>query len=250
MILLLASIALGYQAYCRNSLYNDELSLWEDTVRNRPENPFAHNNLGLRLAVEPGRQEEAIAELRKAAALKADYAEPYDNLGNLLARIPGRTGEARACYEKAIALDPRSGAPHSNLAVLLFTQLNEPEAAIRHLREAVRLDPRAESVYLNLGSFLAHDPEHLGEAIRCLKKAMSLNPEDPMAHVVLGRIYSTGLGDTRKAQEEYEAALAVDPFCEDARQALETLGAVTGSGLEASGHSPAPKGIEAGSSRP
>jgi hypothetical protein len=66
MLLLFAGLA-----WTRNGVWNDPLSLWQDTVSKQPNNPRAHTNLGIRY-LERGKVENARVELETALDLVAD----------------------------------------------------------------------------------------------------------------------------------------------------------------------------------
>src|SRR5690606_29386455 len=62
-------VALGTATFARNQAYRSELTLWQDTVAKKPENPRAQNNLGLALR-SAGRIDEAKAAFRRAIELQ------------------------------------------------------------------------------------------------------------------------------------------------------------------------------------
>lgn len=89
-----------------------------------PESYQAFNNLGSAL-VRLLRLEDGETALRRAIALKPDSPATLQNLGSLLVR-QGRMEEAEAALRKALALDPHSPIAHSTL---LYTLLHLPISA-------------------------------------------------------------------------------------------------------------------------
>ena len=77
---------------------------------------MAHNNLGIAL-YGPGRLDEAAAAYHRALR-GADFAEPYSNLANV-EKDRGRLDDALACLRKAVALKPEFARAASNLLFLL-----------------------------------------------------------------------------------------------------------------------------------
>ena len=66
-------VVLGILTFQRNEVYGSTLRIWQDTVAKSPENPGAHNNLGLALA-DLGRYHEAIDEYQQSLRIQPDHA--------------------------------------------------------------------------------------------------------------------------------------------------------------------------------
>lgn len=60
------------------------------------------------------------------------------------------------------------------------------------------------------------------EAVRLYRQGLQLCPDDDVAHYELGKILQ-GMGQNRDAQQEFEAALKINPNFRDARRQLENL---------------------------
>ena len=74
------------------------------TVRARPDDPDARNDLGNRL-LAMGRSDDAARCFREAVVLDPGFAEAHFNLACLLATAqPPRLDEAREHYRRAVAL--------------------------------------------------------------------------------------------------------------------------------------------------
>jgi tetratricopeptide (TPR) repeat protein len=82
-------LALCLFTFQRNSLYDDQVSLWSETVRLSPNKARPHNNLGHAYALQ-GKWERAIDEFRLAVKLDPDYALAQTNLRNAYLHQVGR----------------------------------------------------------------------------------------------------------------------------------------------------------------
>jgi Flp pilus assembly protein TadD len=82
-----------------------------------PDNPEAHNNLGVVLR-SLGRLDESEASCRRALQLKPDYAEACCNLGMTLHQL-GRFDESEQFHRQAVLLDADSVVCRFNLANFL-----------------------------------------------------------------------------------------------------------------------------------
>ena len=133
-----------------------------------------------------GELEEAI-RLYRASIVSHPTAEAHTFLGWTYS-FQGRYEEAIDECQKAIAVDPEFGNPHNDIGAYL----------------------------INLGK--------LDEAIPWLEKATHAPRYDAhhYPHFNLGRVY-LAKGMLKKALEEFERALAIEPNYTSARQAIEAI---------------------------
>jgi tetratricopeptide (TPR) repeat protein len=125
---LLAALVLGLGGLtlARNHQYRSELSIWSDTVAQRPMNARAHNNLGRALAKQ-GALDQSIPHFAEALRLKPDYADAYYNMGLAFAKT-GRLNEAIAHFSEALRLNPRDGWARGNLELARDRQRQADQA--------------------------------------------------------------------------------------------------------------------------
>jgi tetratricopeptide (TPR) repeat protein len=197
---------LGFVAAGRNADYRSALAIWSDTVAKRPENAWAHGNLGTVL-LSLGRVPEAAAEFDWALRIKPDYAEAHNNLGNVLLR-QGRVAEAMDHYRQALRHKPDYAEAHNNLANGLLQAGRVPEA-IAHYEVSLRLDPNQAETHNNFGIALARTGR-IPEAIAQCEEALRCEPGYVVAHMNLGNVLAQA-GRGPEAIRSYEAALRLQP---------------------------------------
>ena len=71
------------------------MSQFQETVRLKPDFPYAHYNLGIAL-YKKGQIDEAISQFQEAIQLKPDYAEAHDKLAKALELKSKSIGERPA----------------------------------------------------------------------------------------------------------------------------------------------------------
>jgi Flp pilus assembly protein TadD len=235
------ALALGWATMRRNTDYRSAVSIWQTVVSAVPRNFRAQGNLGAALQ-EQGRLEEAVEPLRRAIAIRPDYAFAHTTLGVVLARL-GKLDEAAAAHEAAVRVRPdyvvarlnlasvrlergeldaasagleavRQLAPddpdlHAKRGVLLLRRGRNAEAAIE-LERAVALRPTPDpDVHVNLAiAFLQQ--EMLDRAAGELDHAIRLAPSHAPAHANLG-VVRWRQGDLGAAAASLERALAIAP---------------------------------------
>ncbi|MBI5676376.1 MAG: tetratricopeptide repeat protein [Nitrospirae bacterium] len=200
-VVILFSIA----TYQRNIVWKDEVSLWEDVVRESPGKARPHNNLGN--AYLKGRIDEAINEYKTALRLNPDYAEAYSNLGSAYF-IQSRIDEAINAYRAVLTLNPNIPEAHNNLGNAYATQ-GRIEEAINEYQTAIRINTDDVKAYYNLGNaYLAKG--RIDEAINEYRTALKLNPDYANAHINLGIAYIRQ-GRIDDAINEYRVALKLNP---------------------------------------
>jgi tetratricopeptide (TPR) repeat protein len=173
-------------------------------------------NLGEALSAE-GRHDEAVAQYRRAIALKPDWAPAYYNLGSALSR-GGRAGEAVTEFERALALQPDYPRARFGLGSALLAA-GRPRQALDHLRQAAASLPESADVRRALGIALARE-HRVTEAIAAFTEAIRLAPDSAEAHNDLG-VALASQGDIRGAADRFAHALSLEPDFTEARRNLE-----------------------------
>jgi tetratricopeptide (TPR) repeat protein len=123
----------------RNSVWKDDIILFEDTVKKSPDGAIPRGMLGYALAYR-WHTDEAIEQYRISLALKPYNPVIHTNLGSAYAE-KGFLDKAIEEFKIAIRLRPGYADAHYNLgqAYMLVGALDE---AIKHFGAAARLNPR------------------------------------------------------------------------------------------------------------
>ena len=156
-----------------------------------------------------GRNEDAMAELRRALLLRPNFAEAHHQLGNLLKSV-GRYAEARTSLREAARLEPRQAAIWLNLGVACL-EIRLVDEAIASFRQALALEPRRPEAHNILGHSLLLQGR-CTEAAEALETALRLRPGYAAAHDNLGRVrkaqgrLAEGIAHHRAALEELPRA--------------------------------------------
>lgn len=90
--------------YARNTVWNTEVSLWEDTALKSPNKSRPYNNAGFAL-ITAGAFQPATIYLEKAVALHPNNQEALNNLA-IVYRAVGRRDEAQELMKRLLAIDP------------------------------------------------------------------------------------------------------------------------------------------------
>jgi tetratricopeptide (TPR) repeat protein len=199
-------LLLGFTAYQRNRIWQDEISLWSDVVHHSPNKARPHNNLGVAYA-DQKRTDEAVSEYKTAIALDPNYADAHNNLGNSLEDL-GKHEEAMQEYKTVLMLNPRYARAYYNVGMFYYAR-GEFSKALEAFEEAIRVEPNLAEARNNLGTIYKENGKY-DEAIEQYKKAISLKPDYADAHINLGVAYKK-LGRFNEALIEYQTALALNP---------------------------------------
>lgn len=211
-----------------------------------PDNFLVHHNLGTVLA-RNGRPEEAVEHFRRALELVPGEPVVLYKLARNLART-GHLDEAERRYRELIASEPEEeGAPQGgegpwvaarfDLSEILFKTGRYQEAADQ-LRELVAGDPGRSWAHLSLGVALQAAGNDLGAMAeyRAVLEIAAAQPEERVqAHVGLGQLLARR-HDRGGAEENYGAALELDPGHPGAHRGLAELAALEGRYEEAASH--------------
>jgi tetratricopeptide (TPR) repeat protein len=250
-LLVVAITACAGLTWRRNSVYHRELTLMEDTARNAPGNPRAHNNLGNALFAA-GRRDDAVREYQTALRLQPDYADAHNNLGRAyqkLGRLPaalaeleiayhakpdhaevvknyssalianGRASEAAAILDAALRGQPDDAQLHNDLGNAL-SRVRKPQEAIAQYQAAIRIDPEYAEAFYNLGCALM-EARQIPDALAAFERSIALRVTAEAEYNYGAALVAAGRPDAGKAA--YSRALELRPDYADAHINLANL---------------------------
>jgi tetratricopeptide (TPR) repeat protein len=239
-VFLALAIVAGVLTERRNRVYQNDLSLWQDTVAKSPGSAIAQSSLGTAHFAR-GRFREAMHYFEVALQIDPELASNHFNLGLLLAQMnrlteaaaqftrsvqinkllyPGRyqlglvllrmdrPQEALEQFSEALRLMPTMAEAQYECGVALF-KLGRPAEAIPHYQEALRLDPDYVEAECDLGVALFRT-NRVSEAVACFEQALRISPNLADAHFNLG-LALAAIGWTDKATAQYAEAVRLDP---------------------------------------
>jgi Flp pilus assembly protein TadD len=188
-------------------------------VREKPDWPEAHYNLGLIMVADPHSKRDwpsAMAEFREALRLRPSYAEAHHLLGAGLAEA-GQREAAITEFRAALAANPNSPEAHLDLGKALETG-GDHSAAEHEYRDAIRLRPGYADAEFALGKLLLNgDGKAAGalEAIEHFRHALRTNPDNAAAQYALAKALQLE-GRPDEAAIDFREAAALTKRQEDA----------------------------------
>jgi tetratricopeptide (TPR) repeat protein len=165
--------------------YDAAIPAWQKAVSLDPDDPRAHNNLGIALAGS-GKVADAVAEYKKSLALNGNNSQTENNLGSELAQ-QGQMDDALQHFEDALRINPDNAAAEVNLGNALSAEGGHADEAIALLKNGAEKQPNLPDGQNGLGVALAH-AGNLEEATAHLQKAVDLAPQDAGYRYNLGRV--------------------------------------------------------------
>ena len=125
--------------------------------------------------------------------------------------------------ERAMVLDPpKQDIPSiCSYTGVCLKELGRFDQALKILEKGADMDKEREDIY-NLMGFCNFMLKRHELSIACFKAVLKLNPGSGIDHASIASNYRE-LGDTQKAVEYYERALALDPALDFARENLQRL---------------------------
>lgn len=171
----------------RMPVWRDPAVLFRTMVRESPDSPDAHMNLGRLLLTQENDTAQAEVAFRRTLELQPYNAGAHVNLGEIL-RARGDLAGAELEFRDALALDPGCVEAHENLGIVLLST-GRADVAYRQFRLARELRPNFGPTYVNLGTcFVAlNQPD---SAVRSFWTAIRLQPDLAEAYENLSWLYA------------------------------------------------------------
>jgi protein O-mannosyl-transferase len=199
-------LVLGASTWTAARVYQDQETLWRDTLSKNPNAWIAHNNLGLVLK-DQGKLSEATEHYEQVLRLQPDNVEAHNNLGVML-QNRGKVLEAMEYYKQALRIKPDDIKAHNNLGNALL-ELGKVPDAIEQYHQALRLKIGYAETYYNLGNALLR-LGNVAEAIAQYQQALRIKPDYVEAYNNLGDGLLR-LGKVAEAIGQYQQALRIKP---------------------------------------
>jgi len=214
-VVLIVLLALTFQ---RGLAYENEETIWRDTLDKNPTAWLAHINMA-RILQDRGELDEAIEHLQTAIKHHPREGDLYTELGLVHAR-KGNAEPAMAAYETALEIQPDRGEVHSNLGVL-YLENQRLDDAIIHLEKAAALAPDDGGVRANLAAAYWRNRE-LDKAAATYREAVKRIPDAIPIRIDLGKVLIAA-DKLDEARAVFEEILRLDPGNPTAQQGLQRL---------------------------
>ena len=174
--------------------------------------------LAIRLA-NSARFPEAIDEFKKVLAEDPQNATAHFYLAVCYYRS-GRLEDAVKSIDSTLAM-ARNYLPAEELLGTIWLQKQDYPKARQQFAHIAAIAPENYGAHYNLG-ILAQRDGRADEAAREFQAAARADSGSAQPHDALGSLYYRQ-GDLRRARDEFDRALAIDPHDETSRKALELL---------------------------
>jgi len=183
----------------------DALAALRKSAALNPTDAEAQGNLGAALH-DLGQWSAALESLNRALALRPDDVGALTDAGNALLGL-GRAPQAISYYQRALQSEPGHAEAHNNLGDA-FRELGHFDLAVESYRRALVVRPDFAPTHMNLGLAL----RQLGrpaEAESSCQNALRINPRYVEALTLLGELRSDR-GLFGEAQQYFERALTLN----------------------------------------
>lgn len=156
----------------RNYDYRSEISIWEQTLSLRPDNPRAHSNMGVVLLLA-AKTEPGLKHLHQSIECDPTFLDAIYNLGVMAGKM-NQPYTALEYYRDCLKKDPRYMNARLNLAVAL-QDLNRQSDALAEYKAILEREPRHVGALTNAGVILFNRGE-LTESLKYLEKSVAVEP--------------------------------------------------------------------------
>ncbi|MBL8012376.1 MAG: tetratricopeptide repeat protein [Candidatus Omnitrophica bacterium] len=201
IILGIMAVLLGVATVCRNAIWQDPFSLWNDAVLKSPMKARPLNNRG-QILRQVGQSDLALADYNHAIALDTSFAAAYQNRGNLL-KLKGDINGALNDYSTVIHLEPDNAQAYASRGNI-YKRKKEWDLALNDYTAAAERESSDPEIFANRG-YLKAMLKQYDQALADYERALKINPQYVYALNNRGNLnvqlrnYQAALGDYSKA---------------------------------------------------
>ncbi len=146
VIALIIIIFYSSLTYFRNIIWQDELSLWSDTVDKSPNKARGYNARGVAYS-DRGQYDKAIGDFSTALSIYSKYASAYNNRGDAY-NNKGEFDKAILDFTRAITINPDYADAYYNRANA-YSNKKDYDKAISDYTDVLRINPKDKEAYNN-----------------------------------------------------------------------------------------------------
>lgn len=183
-IALAVIIQLSFLTLHRNIVWQNAITLWEDTVQKSPNKDRPHINLGLAY-YNIGKFDKAIIEYKTALSINPNNYVALNALGIVYAD-KGELKNAESSFKRSILIKKENPDAYNNLGFLLILK-KQYLASIPILKKALTLNPDSSLTLSNLGIALIKSG-NLEKGCSYFKLAVSVNPDEKRGHTLFNEL--------------------------------------------------------------
>ena len=239
-VLLLTAGAYAIRTYQRNKVWQNDLTLWSDTVKkspgkarpfgsrgdyyrdnNQPENALADYSSAIRnnpnyatalhnrgtVYASLNQWDKAQADYTRAIEIDPNYVKAYYNRGNAFLNL-GDYARALADFSKALEDESTKTNAHLGRGAA-YTRMQQWENAIKAYSEVLVLDPKyADAYYFRAAAH--NNLRQLENTVSDYSSYLAINTQNKLAWYNRGVAYA-GLKQWDKAIADYSQAIELDP---------------------------------------
>lgn len=210
-------ILLAITSHARSRIWENNLTLWTDTVK-RIQHGIPYTNLGASY-LQIGNVEEAKKNFYRSIEIMPDYYLPYQNLGRLYLQENNLAG-AEEQFAKVLSLDPKKAFASGELAKISIAR-NDMARALGTISEGLNYSPGDPSL-LNLKAHVLARKEDFRASLEIYRQLTRLEP-DVYTHWFNFGAVSARLGMIREAEDALKQAITIDGRLPNAYKELALL---------------------------
>ena len=169
-ILLVLFISLSWK---QAHIYENTMTLWEDTIKKNPGAWIAHNNLGSEHTLL-GNYDIAIFHYLQAIQLVPQNIAAYNNIGYVLNNI-GMHGDAIYWLELAYDIDEEDFHANNNLG-MAYMNLGDLTQANNYYYRALEIFPNSTDTLNNIG-IVQLNLGNIDKAMQYFSEALKIDPD-------------------------------------------------------------------------
>ncbi len=196
----------SYLTYQRNRVWQNEGTLWTDSIRKSTMNSRAWNNRGLYF-LKNDKYEVAIHNFTKSIELKPTYVEPYSNRGTAYFFLQ-KYSKSLDDFNKCIELDPSIPDTYLNRSNIHMV-LNDYKAAIKDLNILKIRRPDDSYSYMGLARCY-RELKNWDKAIENYEKYLEFDKKSIPTYINLAICYSI-IDSIDKSIDTYSKGIENNP---------------------------------------